>query len=309
MEGEINKGNIIDCFDANNFTDTVEFGRESLGILPPDFYRESLGILFSDPGRQSLGFSNSFFLNDINTPLECRNFSQISNFDHEQLDTGKESLGILNLTSIDKMLGMQSSKVPDLILTTVSETESVCDIFNNGFLLCSPRKSSLTSTFSHISFNTNSVEEPSKIFSLTSANDDVFSNSATDLVPFGLSSKSIMAPNGRLRVQSLPNMGIINKTNSGNNDNLMNVTDNYVCNYNEESAPSLLNKGYLLSATEMDNQSKINTSPIVTRSDVLNRELSFFENYTEPTAKTQSNDLTSKLTSTVDKENICVNLM
>lgn len=159
----------------------VDLGRESLGILPPDFQRESLG------------FSNTSFLNDLK-----QGFMQASyEFDRESLTNGKESLGILNFTMIDTNFAAQESTTPNIFITACNENvESANDIFNRAFIFPSPRAISPHSIASSLSFHSNSIEELSKISSISSEH----------LLQTVISRNYLSVGNNRLRIQSLPNM-------------------------------------------------------------------------------------------------------
>ncbi|KAG5892427.1 hypothetical protein JTB14_003363 [Gonioctena quinquepunctata] len=197
-----------------------DFGRESLGILPPDFSRESLGILASDFGRESLGIlppdfareslgilppdfgkdARTFFNMDQsdNKGHSLRSILNLSEYGRESLESGRESLGILHLTSLD---------IPEIILSAIPETDEVGNILDTAFLFPSPRKaifSSISSQNSYFPSFSCDLEEPSKIYSLSkneTKSPDVYS-AISDL------NKAMMSPSvfqeQRLRINSCP---------------------------------------------------------------------------------------------------------
>lgn len=218
-------------------TDSIEFGRESLGLLPYDF------------GRESMGFSNPAYLNEIQQDsLGLR--SNIDLFRDSLLPNDKrESLGILHISSYEANL-----KTPDILLTTINENgnDSVCDLLNKAFVLSSPRKYSLPSSCSTVSFNVNSGEEPSKIYSIQSPNDDVFSKSIVDSTSYGLNyrKKSYSTETDRsLRIKSLPT---ILKSNTDHHLNCVKLIDSY----KSDSLKSELNQAKFLSSSELSLQIK-----------------------------------------------------
>lgn len=224
---------------ANNsfdptLTDVLEFGRESLGLLPSDF------------GRESMGFSNPAYLNEIQQEF----LGLRSNFElfRDSLlpNENRESLGILHISAYEANL-----KTPDILLTTINENrnESVCDLLNKAFVLPNSRKYSLLSPCSNVSFNINSVEGPSKIFSFQSPNDDVFSNSIVESATTDLNQRKSLYSNKTcrsLRIQSLPAV-----LKSHNVDHLISLKLVDSLNYNSNSVTSELNKAKFLSSTEL----------------------------------------------------------
>lgn len=229
-------------FASNSFDSTIieslEFGRESLGLLP------------SDIGRESMGFSNPTFLNELRQDTA----GLLSNFEFSRdsllPSDNRESLGILHISTYENHL-----KAPDILLTTINESESVCDLLNKAFLFPSPRKCSLPSSSSNISFNVNSIEEPSKIFSILSPYDDVFSNSAVNLASLGSVQRNILCPSEtskHLRTKSLP----VLKLHNSNHFKTRKLVDG--CDINVDSITSVLNNGKFIESSELSRESVFN---------------------------------------------------
>ncbi|CAG9831247.1 unnamed protein product [Diabrotica balteata] len=144
-----------------NFHESLEIypdGRESLGILPPNFDSEPNFFTFTD--RDSLSFKNILL---------------------EDSDPGRESLGILQINDLDVNFGNDTDKIPDIKLSFIDKVNQAHQVLDTGFLITSPSKLliSATSPNSVLSFNSNSLEFPSKIFTLTRTDfsSSVFSSS------------------------------------------------------------------------------------------------------------------------------------
>ncbi|XP_072380454.1 uncharacterized protein [Diabrotica undecimpunctata] len=132
-----------------NFLESLEIypdGRESLGILSPNFDSEANFFNFTD--RDSLSFKNILL---------------------EDSDPGRESLGILQINDLDVNFGNDTDKIPDIKLSFIDNVNQAHQVLDTGFLITSPSKFliSTTSPNSVLSFNSNSLEFPSKIFTLT----------------------------------------------------------------------------------------------------------------------------------------------
>uniref|UniRef100_A0A6P7GZ56 Uncharacterized protein DDB_G0280205-like isoform X1 n=1 Tax=Diabrotica virgifera virgifera TaxID=50390 RepID=A0A6P7GZ56_DIAVI len=124
----------------------ISDGRESLGILPPNFDSEANFFNFTD--RDSLNFKNILL---------------------EDSDPGRESLGILQINDLNVNFGNDTDTMPDIKLSFIDKVNQTHQILDTGFLITSPSKFliSATSPNSVLSFNSNSLEFPSKIFTLT----------------------------------------------------------------------------------------------------------------------------------------------
>ncbi|KAJ8915056.1 hypothetical protein NQ315_014311 [Exocentrus adspersus] len=212
--------------------DASDFGRESLGILPPDFGRDSLlgfmDINSSETDRESLGIIQ------INPFMDSFSFTResigmnLQDFGRESLN-GRESLGILNLNSLDTNFGEEKTNVPDIILSTIEEnTEANCNnILDTAFLQPYSDRFSTVSSSSSVDplFNRLSLEEPSRIYSVTSIN----------------SSKDIKSE-------------IV-----GNSTNLI------FSGSSVSSIQSLLNKGRFFSPSDLNRWSRVQSAPVASK--------------------------------------------
>ncbi|XP_056644981.1 uncharacterized protein DDB_G0288805-like [Diorhabda sublineata] len=138
----------------------LQDGRESLGILHPEFEKESNFFNISDKEQLSLS-KNILYLEDS--------------------DIGRESLGILQINNLNINFGDEDEKVPDIMLSFVESVNNSTKVLDTGFLISSPSRQlvSATSQNSGLSFNSTSLEYPSKIFTLTKSDqtNSVFSHS------------------------------------------------------------------------------------------------------------------------------------
>lgn len=249
---------IKDYSDGNSLSISSENCRESLGILPPDFNRESFG------------FSNSAFIEELKRESLDLGHLHLSRYEQESLICGKESLGLLQLSSLEAQYGPQKSKSPDILITVLNESanESVCDIFNKAFIYPSPTKYSTASSYSCISFNTNSFEEPSKIYSLPSSNENVFSNSLSDPICYTLGKQCFKLDiDNRLRVNSLP---IMLKHQRGGEHGWF--SNECIHEKNKGSVISLLNEGKLINSSEIDSQVGINSMMVIDVNEICDNK-------------------------------------
>lgn len=139
-------------FPHNNDADFMPMERESLGVLPDDFFANKSFLNMTDTGRESFDLLNcSFFGRPSLSAFNDNSF------------LGRESLGILNLKAIIE--ANSKNTVPDILLTIDAES---C---NSDALYPKPKLNALVSTSS---FNSNSLEGPSKIYSVSSTSKDVF---------------------------------------------------------------------------------------------------------------------------------------
>ncbi|XP_064211087.1 uncharacterized protein LOC100142621 isoform X2 [Tribolium castaneum] len=197
--------------EPSKFFQTEDFGKESLGIIDPnnpDFRRDSLALWRDSPicqllagnefpqsedfGKESLGIL------DPSTVRLCRD-----SIDFLRDDSGRESLGILNLNNLDigrESLGITNIKTYDFVVPNgLPEIQtSACDtpeltkrsptfdsVFNNAFL--NVPKCSVSSSVSsrNPSFHSASLESlPSRIFSSTSSKTDVMNEPFKDTADF-----------------------------------------------------------------------------------------------------------------------------
>ncbi|KAJ8967535.1 hypothetical protein NQ314_002850 [Rhamnusium bicolor] len=155
--------------------DGGDFGKESMGILPPDFGRDSLGFMnLSNTviGRESLGILQINALRDsLSFRRESLGILNLTDFRRESLDLGRESLGILNMKSPDLNFIDEDKKLPDILLTTINDSnDHPGDTLNTALLYLHSRKCSSASSTTSVnpSFNSRSLEGPSRIYSLSS---------------------------------------------------------------------------------------------------------------------------------------------
>lgn len=246
----VDERNNEDCFNKYCLTEDFEFGRESLGILPLDFGRESLGILTSG-FRDSLDFSSNKYLEELKSPFTIEKFFESTHFNDDSLNNRRESLGILHPSILETGFGKPNSQPSDFLLTTITEVEneSVCDIFNKAFVLLNSQKIS-SSSLSSVSFNTNSIEEPSKIYSIHCTHEDVFTNSPANFLALKLNKSSRenhLPVCNRIKINSVPNME--RKPVS----NFIHV-NNDLSKPQIGTIPSLLNEGQFIDTSEINDE-------------------------------------------------------
>ncbi|XP_057667273.1 uncharacterized protein LOC130900591 [Diorhabda carinulata] len=137
----------------------LQDGKESSGILHPGFGKES--NFWSILEKEQLSFKNILYL--------------------ENSDIGRESVGILQIDNLNLHFDDEKEKGSDIILSSVENVNNSSKILDTGFLICShsPQIVSSTSLHSGLSFNSTSLELPSKIFTLTKSDktNSVFSHS------------------------------------------------------------------------------------------------------------------------------------
>lgn len=170
--------------ELDNFlSSSTQEGRESLGILSLDF-REDVQ-------------NSSNFLNVTVFDLESLN----SQFDFQSLnphsDLGRESLGILHIDQLNVNLEIQDDNSPGIsLLSPVPTNLNFTRNLDTAFLM-TPTK------YSNSSFNSNSLELPSKIFVLTKSDNSVASSAGQSF----LNNAQIMTTSNeenRLRCMSQP---------------------------------------------------------------------------------------------------------
>nr|XP_023024730.1 uncharacterized protein LOC111512801 [Leptinotarsa decemlineata]XP_023024731.1 uncharacterized protein LOC111512801 [Leptinotarsa decemlineata] len=187
-----------------------EYGRLSMSFQ--DVGKESLGILPMDFEKDALSFSNISF--SANRELGFKSIFNISQNGRESLDSGRESLGILQINKLDDRLGNEDENIPEIMLSTIPENSEVFgNVLDTAFLFPSPRKTLFSSTSSQNSafpsFNSGSLEEPSKIYSLSRIEPASSISSMLDFnsVPSELNKAKMMSPEAiekRLRIHSTP---------------------------------------------------------------------------------------------------------
>lgn len=150
-----------------------ELGRESLGILPPDhFIRDSFSFI-------DHSFSDNFFRD----PLNCDTLA-FDNFGRQSIE-GRESLGILQINKQDLRFGDENACIPEVLLP-IDENSIEIDGYslNTGFLF--PKSRQLSSreseSLSFVSFHSNSLDGPSKIYRLSRSDSPKNTNTPLSLL-------------------------------------------------------------------------------------------------------------------------------
>ncbi|XP_018577040.1 dentin sialophosphoprotein-like [Anoplophora glabripennis] len=187
-----------------------------MGILPPDFGRDSLGFMninTLETDRESLGIVQ--FRESLSFRRESLGIMNLKDLGRESLDSGRESLGILYVKSPDVKFGDEEKRIPDIILSTIEESigES-SNVLDTAFLEPCSRKSSALSCSSSVnpSFNSLSLEGPSRIYSVSSLRNFKDTMNLTYSNSSGLS--SIHSPLNKGKIFSPGELGLRSKIQS-----------------------------------------------------------------------------------------------